>query len=88
MRERRDPVTFNSSLVESVAQRTIDPQEMELGACLDIQQQLNRALAQLSPLCPTIVVMKKRDGLSIEEIAHELNLSIHTVKKYLTRCPI
>jgi RNA polymerase sigma-70 factor (ECF subfamily) len=43
-------------------------------------QQIKTMLAQLPPLYAVILVMKKRDGKSIQEIASELEISVHTVK--------
>jgi RNA polymerase sigma-70 factor (ECF subfamily) len=83
--KRRNPVTFDSCLADAVSQSTSDPRTMEPAEYLDVQQHINALLEQLPPLYAVIVVMKKRDGLSMEEIAHELGLSIHTVKKYLSK---
>jgi RNA polymerase sigma-70 factor (ECF subfamily) len=84
-RERRDAVTFNSWLSERASQRTSDIEVTDPAEYFDRQQQIDGALAQLPQLYAAILVMKKRDGFSMEEIASELDLSVHTVKKYLTR---
>jgi RNA polymerase sigma factor (sigma-70 family) len=39
----------------------------------------------LPPIYQSILLMRKRDGLSHGEIAQKLGISIHTVRKYLTR---
>jgi RNA polymerase sigma factor (sigma-70 family) len=62
-----------------------DPTAAEPGERINMERQLESVLAQLPPLHAAILVMKKRDGLSMEEIASELGISIHTVKKYLCR---
>ena len=85
MRERRDVVTFDSRMVESAAERVSDPAAMEPGERINMERQLESVLAQLPPLYAAILVMKKRDGLSLQEIASTLDISIHTVKKYLFR---
>jgi RNA polymerase sigma factor (sigma-70 family) len=85
MRERRDVVTFDSRLVDNAAERVSDPTAAEPGERINMERQLESVLAQLPPLHAAILVMKKRDGLSMEEIASELGISIHTVKKYLCR---
>jgi RNA polymerase sigma-70 factor (ECF subfamily) len=52
---------------------------------LNLQQQIDKALAQLPPTHAAILLAHKRDGLSYEEVAEKLNLSIHTVEKYVTQ---
>lgn len=51
---------------------------------LNLQQQIDRALAQLPPTHAAVLLCHKRDGLSYEETAEKLGLSIHTVEKYVT----
>ncbi len=51
---------------------------------LAMRQQLERALTALPPLHAAILVLHKRDGLSYEEVARQLGVSLHTVHKYLT----
>jgi RNA polymerase sigma-70 factor (ECF subfamily) len=72
-------VKFNSQLIE----RAPDFEQLSVDDALDQQRQVNAMLAALPPLYATILVMKKRDGKSAKEIARELRISIHTVKKYL-----
>jgi len=84
-RERRDVVTFDSRVVDSAAERVSDPAAAEPGERVNMERQLESVLSQLPPLYAAILIMKKRDGLSMEEIASELGISIHTVKKYLFR---
>lgn len=52
---------------------------------LNLQQQLEYALSQLPPTHAAVLLAHKRDGLSYEEVAARLNLSIHTVEKYITQ---
>jgi RNA polymerase sigma-70 factor (ECF subfamily) len=84
-RQHRDIVRFDSPAVEFIAEQARDPTAGEPGERIDIERQLANMLAQLPPLYAAILVMKKRDGLSMNEIAAELGISIHTVKKYLYR---
>jgi RNA polymerase sigma-70 factor (ECF subfamily) len=56
----------------------------DLGDRLNLQQQIDAALAQLPPTHAAVLLAHKRDGLSYEEVAEKLGLSIHTVEKYIT----
>jgi RNA polymerase sigma-70 factor (ECF subfamily) len=51
---------------------------------LELTEQIERALAQLPPLQATILVLFEQEGLTYQEIAKELEISVHTVEKYLT----
>lgn len=48
-------------------------------------EQLEKILAELPPLYQAVLLMRKRDGYSHEEIAERLSISPHTVHKYLSR---
>jgi len=52
---------------------------------LNLQQQLERAFARLPQTHALVLIAHKHRGLSYEEVAAELNLSIHTVEKYVTQ---
>ncbi len=53
---------------------------------LDQQRaELNRVLGQLPPACQLAVLRQYRDNRSYAQIARELNVSTHTVKKYIVR---
>ncbi|MEO9521939.1 RNA polymerase sigma factor [Parasphingorhabdus sp.] len=47
--------------------------------------ELAKILDQLPPLYQAILLLRKRDGYSHREIAEKLNISHHTVHKYLKR---
>jgi RNA polymerase sigma-70 factor (ECF subfamily) len=83
--QRRSVVRFDSRMVDCVAERVSDPVNIDPGEHIDMQRQLESVLAQLPLLHATILLLKKRDGKSCAEIASELGISIHTVKKYLFR---
>jgi RNA polymerase sigma-19 factor, ECF subfamily len=51
---------------------------------LELAEQIERTLAQLPALQATILVLFEQEGLSYQEIAKELQISVHTVEKYLT----
>jgi RNA polymerase sigma-70 factor (ECF subfamily) len=84
LRERNERVSFDSQALEQLAEH---PQELadELAERLSTQQQLEHVLAQLPPLYQAVFVLRKRDGMSYPEIARTLQISVHTVKKYLAR---
>jgi RNA polymerase sigma factor (sigma-70 family) len=46
---------------------------------------LSRVLETLSPKCRAVILMHRRDGMTYEEIAARMNLSVAMVKKYLAR---
>ena len=48
-------------------------------------QRLQTTLEGLPPLYSAALLLRKRDGLSHREIAERLQISLHTVRKYLTR---
>ena len=50
----------------------------------DAQSMLNKAIATLSPQRKKVFEMSRREGLNIQEIADELNLSFNTAKHHLT----
>ena len=50
---------------------------------LSVRQQVDEALSKLSPMHAAILILHKRDGLSYEEVAQRLELSVHTVHSYL-----
>ncbi len=49
------------------------------------QQQLDLALSSFSPMIRAVVVLKLRDQRSLEQIAHDLDISIWQVRRYLVR---
>lgn len=48
-------------------------------------RRLEVILENMPPAYRAVLILSKRDGLTREEIARELGLSVHTVKKYLAR---
>lgn len=52
---------------------------------LNLQQQIDRAMAQLPPTHAAVLLAHKRDGLSYDEVAEKLNISVFTVEKYVTQ---
>lgn len=52
-------------------------------AQVDIKCDLDGILSQLPPLYRAILLLRTAQGLSYLEISAELNISVHTVKKYM-----
>jgi len=48
-------------------------------------QKLDNMLSTLPPLYKAVVILRKRDGLTHDEIAERLDISTNTVHKYMTR---
>lgn len=84
LRCSRDPITYDSDTLQEVAEHVSDAPADESEREADAQQ-IELILAQLPPLYRAIFVLRKRDGLSYQEIAQQLDISAHTVKKYLAR---
>jgi RNA polymerase sigma-70 factor (ECF subfamily) len=62
--------------------------ETDPAAQLDAQrrlEELDRALAQLSPKAHATFVLHRRDGFTLEEIGKQLGVSRPMVKKYLAK---
>jgi RNA polymerase sigma-70 factor (ECF subfamily) len=52
---------------------------------LNLQQQIDAAMAQLPPTHAAVLLAHKRDGMSYEECAEFLGLSIFTIEKYVSQ---
>lgn len=85
LREQREPITYDTDALEEAAERASDAPPDEQGERAADAQQIEALLAELPPLYRAIFVLRKRDGLSYQEIAAQLEISVHTVKKYLAR---
>ncbi len=57
----------------------------DLATCLATREAVRHALARLTPAQRACLLLRARDGLSIDEIAHALRLSTGTVKMTLYR---
>jgi len=84
LRKQRDPVSFDSDAAEELEQHMQDSDVTpDSSQQLCTEEELRRLLAPLPPTVRGVLVLRKRDGMSNQEIANELGISIHTVKKYL-----
>ncbi len=84
LRARREPIVFDSDALAEAAEQISEAPADEGERAADAQQ-IELILDQLPPLYRAIFVLRKRDGLSYQEIAEQLEISVHTVKKYLAR---
>jgi RNA polymerase sigma-19 factor, ECF subfamily len=48
-----------------------------------LRARIHKALAALNPSCRAVVILHRRDGLTYEEIAAHLGISVGMVKKHL-----
>lgn len=48
-------------------------------------ERLSKVLEHLSPKCRAAMILHRRDGLTVNEIATELGVSVASVKKYLVQ---
>lgn len=49
------------------------------------RQRMHEVLDRLPPRCKAVMLMQHRDGMSYEEIAVQLGVSSHMVKKYVVK---
>ena len=75
----RERATFDSSVEDPCNQGVTEDETTNLDKARDVE----RILAQLPPLYRAVLLQRTTKGLSYSEIAKELDISVHTVKKYL-----
>lgn len=51
----------------------------------ELQEALNRAIAQLPPQCAKVFQLVKEDGMKYKEVATIMNISVNTVDAHLAR---
>lgn len=83
--KQQEAVTFDSQMVEEAAENPPARPADDLTERLHMERQLEAVLAKLPPLYRAILLMQKRDGMSYAEIGEKLQISVHTVEKYLFR---
>jgi RNA polymerase sigma-70 factor (ECF subfamily) len=84
-RERHDPVTFDSKVMDEASEVAADLWRDEVADPVSAQQSLESLLSGLPEIYQAVLLLRKRDGLSCEQIAQELCISKHTAEKYLYR---
>lgn len=85
LRERQSLVTFDSEAAEEASEATADIWKDDVADPLSAEQSLEKLLGHLPAIYQAVLLLRKRDGLSCEQIAHELGISKHTAEKYLYR---
>lgn len=74
---RKKKIEADVSEIPEIGEETIDTSERDA--------RIWKAIDELPERCREIFLMSKRDGLSNEEIAEELYISIKTVKNQMTK---
>ncbi len=69
--------------VEATALATDTPDRRLL--CSELEKLVDKAVEQLPPQQRTIYRLSRHQGLSQEEIAHSLHISVHTVKSHMNK---
>lgn len=67
------------------AQAPVEPATSDLVAARDLRAQLHEAILTLPPGCRQVLVLRNIDGLSYNEIALRLGISLSGVEKQLQR---
>jgi RNA polymerase sigma-70 factor (ECF subfamily) len=83
MRASKQPVVYDSEAVEHSVEHPAELRRNEIGDRVEGEQELKRLLYKLPATHRQVLLLYRQDGLSLEEIAQELELSVHTIKKYL-----
>lgn len=83
MRSGRSVVSFDSEAAEEAAEHPVSIPEDEAFDRINAEVELERILEVLPPVHRASFVLCKRDGMSYPEIAQKLDISVHTVKKYI-----
>lgn len=83
-RERRH-LTFDSELVDEASLSICGGNRSDPCDLLDLHQQFSRAIAKLPPTHAAVVLAHKGIGFTYHEAAAKLELSVHTVEKYVTQ---
>lgn len=84
-RSEREAIPHEPQDLERIANRALEDHAGDPSVRLEAEQRVLSALSELPPLYGATLILSRRDGLSYSQIAKELNISVHTVRKYLTR---
>jgi RNA polymerase sigma factor (sigma-70 family) len=82
-KEEKSMVSYDSDIIDAADGSLAHALPDNIAQRLAMQQEMNRALAQLPLIHRTLLLLVKRDGFSYEEAAAKTNLSVATVTSYL-----
>ncbi|MET0497255.1 MAG: RNA polymerase sigma factor [Steroidobacteraceae bacterium] len=86
LRARDRAHLVSSSRIEHIVESAVaTDSDEDPGEDLDVHQQIETAMAKLSPTLSAALILVARDGLSYAEAAQRLDISEHAVKKNLQR---
>ena len=85
LRRTRQPATVDILDVLTEVERAPESDPADQVDTAQRVEQLERSLSQLSPRAQAALVLHRRDGFSIEEIASQLGVSRPMAKKYLAK---
>ena len=75
LRDKKETIGLEN--IHEVDEETIDTSERDA--------KIWKAIDELPPKCRQVFLLSKRDGLSNEEIAEEMGISLKTVKNQMTK---
>jgi RNA polymerase sigma factor (sigma-70 family) len=82
-RKQHEHVLYDSELAESACDQPFELHHRGHAEQLELQNQLDRALARLPATHRLVLLLVKRDGMSYPEAAIAAGLSVHTIEKYV-----
>lgn len=85
LRDRNNPVVCDSELVEEIDARTAVDNSVDPAYRLGLEREIEQLLDTLPKNYKACLLMRKRLGMSPDEIARELGLTRKTVQRYLIR---
>ena len=74
-----------SSLDDQMEITDDGPSALEILQSNDLQEEINRAISAMPPACRAIFLMRRMEGLSLKEIALQLDISTKTVENQITK---
>lgn len=83
MRQDRSLITYDSEALEQATERLDHALPDTLADEMDAAGELSYALSRLSNSHRAVLLLVKRDGLSYEEVARKMNLTVATVTLYV-----
>jgi len=85
VRDDEEHVTMDSETFEQWVEQPTQSVADDIAEQISLRQQLERALARLPPKQAAVLILHNQQGLSYQEVAEKLNISVHTVEKYLVK---